>query len=124
MKRRVNIRVDDALYKRVRHRLIDQDMTLSGLVSRYLIRYLATSTKSAEGEDTLSSGAAVPIEAQSPSPEPIDIRDGKPPVEPFVAPDEPSNSKYVWTLEGFRDRVSWVLVAVEDYEHLGLVAPE
>lgn len=52
MKRRVTIRLEDALYKRVRHRLIDQDMTLSGLVSRYLSRYLGTNTKAVESEDT------------------------------------------------------------------------
>ena len=129
MKRRVTIHLDDDLYKRVRHRLIDQDMSLSELVSRYLTRYLGTSTKAAESIDTLSPVADVPIEVQSPSPEPIDIRDGKPAVEPFVAPDEASNGadkdgKYVWTLEGFREQLSWGLVPLDDYKRLGLVAPE
>ncbi len=126
MKRRVNIHLEDALYKRVRHRLIDENVTLSGLVSRYLTRYLATSTKAAESVGTLLPVAAVPIEGQSPSPEPIDIRDNKPAVAPFVPPEEPSNdgAKYLWTLEGFRERLSWGLVPLDDYERLGLVAPE
>ena len=53
MKRRVTIHMDGDLYKRVRHRLIDQDMTLSGLVSRYLTRYLGSDAKVAESENTL-----------------------------------------------------------------------
>ena len=128
MKRRVTVHLDVDLYKRVRHRLIDENMSLSELVTRYLGRYLGTSTKAAESVNTLSPAAAVPIEVQS-SPEPIDIRDGKPAVKPFVAPDEPFNGadkdgKYVWTLEGFRERLSWGLVPLDDYKRLRLVAPE
>lgn len=140
---------DEQTYKTLRHKLVDDGLTVNGLMLKLIRRYIDSGKDKPVDQkpqpsyqppshltetDKQTEAQVREREAQAfgnpiPEPEPIDIRDGQPPVKPFVPPDEPSNSdekghKYVWTLEGFRERFTGNLVPPEDYEALQLVPPE
>ena len=100
---------NEQIYKALKHKVVDDDSTISALVLRLIMQYLDGRDKQlverrapcppAPGAETDKQREAELWESEAqafgnamPEPEPIDIRDGQPPVKPFVPPDEPSNS--------------------------------